>query len=71
MHETIEEFETIAELCEVTIDAEKKKVIPIILNGSAFRLYSLNKHKITGDEEGIETLKRWYDSKEKQTPLLK
>lgn len=60
-----------AELCEITKDAQKKKAIPIILKGSAFRLYQRNKHKINGYCDGIATSKEWYDSKEKQIRLLK
>lgn len=57
LDETIEAFETVAELCDVTTDAMKKKAIPIMLKGSAFRLYSRNKHQVTGYEDGIDMIK--------------
>lgn len=51
LDETIEAFETVAELCDVTSDQQLKKAIPTMLKGSAFRLYSLNKEAVTGYKE--------------------
>lgn len=36
--ETIEAFQTVAELYQITSDAQKKKSFPIMLKGSTFRL---------------------------------
>lgn len=63
LYDTVEAFETVAELCEIETDAEKKKAIPIMLKESAFRPYSSNKHIIKVYDEWIATVKGWYYSK--------
>lgn len=57
LDESIESFETIAELYDVTSDQMKKKSIPIIIKGSPMRLYSINKHLITGYDHVITMLR--------------
>lgn len=53
LDETLEAFETNAELDDVSTDHMKKKAIPIMVKGASFRLYPRNNHTIDGYEKGI------------------
>lgn len=71
LEDTIEVFETIADVCDVTSEAQKYKAIPIMLKGPAFRQYSRKKGEVVSYTDGLAKLRDWYGSKEKQTRLLK
>lgn len=71
LEESIEAFETIADVCDVTTDAQKQKALPIMLKGPAFRQFSRNKNEIVSYDDGLTKLRKWYGSKEKQTRLLR
>lgn len=71
LEETIEEFEKIADVCDVTNEAQKQKAIQIMLKGPDFRQYSRNNNTVVRYTDGLSKLRAWYGSKEKQARLLK
>lgn len=71
LEESIEAFETIADVYDVNTDARKQKALPIMLKGPAFRQFWRNKNEIVSYEDGLAKLRKWYGSKEKQTRLLR
>lgn len=70
LEEVIEEFETVSDIFDVSTDQEKLKEVPIMLKSTTFRKYSQKKKRFRLYEEGIDELRMWFSSTERQTRLL-
>lgn len=71
LEEVIEGFETLADVCEVTDDDTKRKSIPLMLKGTAFRRFAKEKHRFATYQEALDELRSWFSSAERQTRLLR
>lgn len=60
LEEVIESFETFFDVCDITNEKQKLKVVKIMLEGSLFSRYFKLKERLESYNEAIEALQEWY-----------
>lgn len=70
LEDVIQTLESLADVWDVTIEAQIRKEIPIMLKCTAFRKLSANKYQYFKYALEIEALRSWFSSTEKKTRLI-
>lgn len=62
-------YSNVAEMCDATPE-DKSKAMSVMLKGAALALFTRNARGRGSFEEGMDTLRSWYNSNDKQARLL-